>query len=33
MVVVMIGFGNYKPEEVVEEKLTVELGPRVKKTQ
>jgi len=24
MVVVVIGFGDYKPKEVVEEKLTVE---------
>ena len=33
MMVVVIGFGDYKPEEVVEEKLTVEQGLRVKKTQ
>jgi len=38
MVVVVIGYGNYKPEEVVEEQftveqVTVEQEPRVKKTQ
>jgi len=33
MVVVVIGFNDYKPEEVVEEKLTVEQEPMVKKTQ
>jgi len=33
MVVVVIGFGDYKAEEVVEEKLTVEQEPMVKKTQ
>jgi len=33
MVVVVIGFSNYIPEVVVEEKLTVEQEPMVKKTQ
>jgi len=33
MVVVVINFGDYKPEEVEEEKLTVEQESRVKKTQ
>ena len=33
IVVVVIGFGNYKPKEVVEEKLTVEDELMVKKTQ
>jgi len=32
-VVVVTGFGNYKPEEVVEDKLTMEQEPMVKKTQ
>ena len=32
-VVVVISFGDYKLEEVVEEKLTVEQEPMVKKTQ
>ena len=33
MVVVVIGFGDYKPKEVVKEKLNVEQEPMVKKTQ
>jgi len=33
MVVVVIDYGDYKPEEVVEEQVTVEQEPRVKKTQ
>jgi len=32
-VVVVIDYGDYKPEEVVEEQVTVEQEPRVKKTQ
>ena len=31
--VVLINFGDYKPEKVVEEKLTVEQESMVKKTQ
>jgi len=33
MVVVVIDYGDYKPKEVVEEQVTVEQEPRVKKTQ
>ena len=33
MVVVVIDYGDYKPEEVAEEQVTVEQEPRVKKTQ
>jgi len=33
MVVVVIEYGDYKPEEGVEEQLTVEQESRVKKTQ
>jgi len=32
-VVIGICFADYRPEEVVEEKLTMEQEPRVKKTQ
>jgi len=33
MVVVVIDYDDYKPEEVVEEQVTMEQEPRVKKTQ